>query len=445
MRINIPLSFYFYMLAILHALGCAPEIEKFVLVMNDIDTSNSEPDDTSNDSKTKYDTDVEQNTETQTGIDSDTNWGTGLDRDIDTDTDSDSGNNDTATEAGSDSGTETETETDTSQMIDCDLTGVWGVKFTLDAMWGRAGDLWDLVLDGRGEIVIYARSIHESFDPETGKVVGTTRACGIDLPPFLSTVLLCEAYQPEFKDQVWESPNIPVTPVTSTVECPGDSCILNIDKITYFLGLSMSDIDAPFPKPAEIKNVQCDAGIGVDCFIDHDGDGEYGVTVNIVKEGTTEQPGYGCNGIFDYYTVPLSAKPGVIISSDWIARADRIHLGTRTYFSGNPIVSPDCQLIKGSAAGTGFQTRSPSCKLQPGTRDFLEDLPAGEDQYCNDTQSLFLNRNLPIYLFPDKGESPPEGLSLPDSSPSKGAEITMVKMGDLGDTVTCAEIREAEY
>ena len=56
-----------------------------------------------------------------------------------------------------------------------------------------------------------------------------------------------------------------------------------------------------------------------------------------------------------------------------------------------------------------------------------------------------MDGNLPPIEYFEEGEDPPEIIEQPDKSPSKGAQISLVKLGSLDDSVSCVDIRAAEY
>jgi hypothetical protein len=329
---------------------------------------------------------------------------------------------------------------------DCDLVGVWGLRLTIEAMWGGlVGGLFEVIKDGRGFFEIYARIKIDSVDLVDGSSSGTIRVCGLKMPPFLSVV--CEAYQPNFPDALWEKSSLQPVPFTAKRNCDEDGCTFDFDTIAYLLGLSMNDAaEASFPSAGDIDAVECENGVGIECFFDPDEDGRPGLMVDILSSNDTEMPGYGCNGSFKNRAVPLNANIGLLLDQEaWTARTDRIDLGIRAMFNISSNVNADCSTMSGIAQDCSIGLLSPSCMLKEGTRDIFTAPPAGPNQDCSETQMSFMNENLPLYRFYPEGEEPPDILDMPDDSPSKGSQLSLVKLGSLDDSVGCVDIREADY
>jgi hypothetical protein len=56
-----------------------------------------------------------------------------------------------------------------------------------------------------------------------------------------------------------------------------------------------------------------------------------------------------------------------------------------------------------------------------------------------------MDANLPIYSILGVGAVPSSNLKLKDASPSKGPQLSVVRLGTLGADVSCAAVRAATY
>jgi hypothetical protein len=456
-------------LLVLFTFGCDSDPSKFVIVKfedqptdteEDEENSSKNNEETEEDSSDKISTedDGEEQNQADTDKDDDTEidggpysirGGTG-NGDEEPDTEDDTTRNQTDDSLDSDKVSDSASDEDSEVMQpeDCDLVGVWGTRLNIEMMWGgHHGGLMDMTLDGRGDIEIYLRMTIDSLDPEDGSIDGTVRLCGADIPAFASGNPLCEAYKAVFPETLWESSSLPVIPFAAKRTCGEDGCTIDLDKIAYALGLSMNDMaEAPFPEPEEIETIECEAGVGKECFLDHDEDGRHGVMVDILTSGITNLPGYGCtNNNFRNMAAPLSNNPAVLVRDNWTARTNRLDLGIRVVFSASSDIDASCSTMSGIAQGCDIGLLSSGCMIKPGTRDIFTSPPAGNNQDCTETQSAYMNGNLPKLQFFEEGENPPEIIEQPDTSPSKGAQISLVKLGNLDDSVSCVDIRAVEY
>jgi hypothetical protein len=324
----------------------------------------------------------------------------------------------------------------------CDLSGVYAVRMEVDLAWGgRSGGLWDLTDDGRGKLVLNLLStIEASDDPKDDRLEGTARVCGVELPAFYSTTV-CEAYNATFPDAMWESETMPRFHVEGRSQCRKPGCIATIDAQTVLLGIGLDNPEAPWPTASESRNLKCEAGTGAACFPDDDGDGLPGLTVPIVTEGTSTE-GKGCNQKYDNDGAPLNASPAAIFGG--VRRTDRLELGVRMKVGLSFKIGKDCE----SGAGTGIaefvNSRAYGCLVQKGTYDFGSP-PAGADEKCNATQASFMDSNLPLYTILDVDQVPPSNLDVPNKAPSLGPQVSIVRIGDVGDELGCEEVRATPH
>jgi hypothetical protein len=324
--------------------------------------------------------------------------------------------------------------------IECDPLGVFGVIARVDVSWGgRSGGLVGITDDGRGPILVYLLVHVEGVDANK-ELRGTIKPCGVELPPFYSTTL-CESYNPIFPRAMWESPTMPVFPLFGRYSCYGPGCSLTLDAQTTLLGIELMEREAPWPTPAQTGKLQCPLGNGQQCFPDHDSDQLPGLSIDL---NTMGQPaaGVGCNGDYIYEAAPLNADPTVIFKQ--VRRAETVLIGVRNKLGGSAQISADCNSGAGNGVAEFFQSRAYGCIVKEGTAN-LGAQPAGPDEACDGNEAQFMDENLPIYYVLGAGETPAQNLMITNKSPSTGTQFGFVRLGKLGEPMSCADVRAAPY
>ncbi len=324
----------------------------------------------------------------------------------------------------------------------CEPLGIFGIRSLVDVSWGgRSGGLVGLTDDGRAMMTFHLKVTVSSIDPNTNEVHGEVQPCNVVLPPFYSTTL-CESYFPEFPVSIWESPKLPKIELSGRYQCLNPGCIMTIDAKTALLGIDLTNPEAPWPSPTDTPSLSCPAGSGAQCFPDQDNDKLPGMTVKLRTMGMAP-PGVGCaNTGYAFQGAPLSSSPAAIFGG--VRRADRVLLGTRTKLGGSGKISDDCNSGSGTGIAEFVQSRAWGCLVQPGTADFPGPA-AGPNEACGAAQAQFLDENMPIYNILAVGQAPDPMLNVVDKSVSEGSKFSMVRLGKLGDTVTCADVRNATY
>ena len=329
---------------------------------------------------------------------------------------------------------------DIDKQVECSPLGVFGARLEVDVSWGgRSGGLWDLTDDGRAPIVIDLMLTLAEIDGGL-EVKGTARSCGVQLPPFYSTTL-CESYKPIFPNEMWESAKLPTFPITGRYQCTNPGCFVTVDAITTLLGIDLDNPEAPWPTPMETSSLTCPAGTGQACFPDHDGDDYSGLTIKMLTTGMAPA-GIGCSGKYTYEGAPLSANPFAIV--DGVRRTDRLSLGIRAKLGGSAKISADCNGGAGAAVAQYVQSRAMGCRVQEGTFNFGTP-PAGANVLCSKSEYGFLDENLPIYTVLAVGQAPESMLDVKNKAVSSGARISITRLGDATDAVSCDEVRNAVY
>lgn len=324
----------------------------------------------------------------------------------------------------------------------CDPIGTFGLWISVDAAWGgRSGGLFDLTDDGRGKIEVYVLAQISGVDAQTKRIESTARVCGVRLPPFYSTTL-CEVYQPNFPVEIWESSKLPGLSLNGRYDCAANGCVFGIDAQTYLLGFDLDNPEAPWPGPSMVDQLRCSNRRGESCFPDHDDDGLPGVAVTLTTSGMAA--GSCRNARYSYRGAPLSASVAAIF--DGVRRTDRLELGIRMKLGGTSRFANSCDRGQGSALAEYVNSRAAGCRVQRGTFNWPNTgAAAGGDQACDAGELSFLDENLPVYQLLAAGQTPMSSLELADQQPSKGPEVKTVRLGDVDDAVSCADVRDAKY
>jgi len=64
---------------------------------------------------------------------------------------------------------------------------------------------------------------------------------------------------------------------------------------------------------------------------------------------------------------------------------------------------------------------------------------------CTSAEASFMDANLPIYNILAVGKKPDSKLTLLDTSASQGPLVSIVRLGDVGASLGCADARDATY
>jgi hypothetical protein len=328
--------------------------------------------------------------------------------------------------------------------MQCDPTGSYGVRITVDTAWdGRDSALAALTDDGRGSIQLYYMAEVASVDDGSNAVKGVGRVCGIKLPQFYSTTL-CESYQPVFPDSIWESSKLQNPPLDGHYECGTQGCVLSLGPSTFLHGIRLDNSEAQWPTAQQTRSLRCRNQPNMSCFPDDDDDGYPGLTVTLVTMGKAP-PSNGCQDRgYSYRAAPLSGSPAAIF--DGVRRTDRIQLGVRARVGVSVRFGDDCTTGMGSAIAQYVNSRATGCVVQEGTFDFLGDrFPAGKNEACTSTEANFIDQSMPEYQVLSAGQAPSETSSRKNVMPSPGPTVSVVRFGSAGMSVTCDMVRQAQY
>lgn len=242
----------------------------------------------------------------------------------------------------------------------CDFTGTFAVRGALDVTWDGTSiaNFLPVIAPGTGELTIATLFEVRS---EGGSFVATVRACDADIPSFSSDTIM-EQYAARFRLPMWDAPGMPSWPLQLHADCFEMGCPLKSDGLNALLGVDLPQPDAAWP--TDRKDPQLS-------FPDQDGDGQPGLTLDMLNEGG-----------FSYPPVNLTT---------W-SRAKTLMLGIRVtmQFDG---AFESCDRFSGLGLGSKVETRAATC--------FVEGA-FGSEAECSKTDpplsvadANFLDGNLP--------------------------------------------------
>lgn len=237
----------------------------------------------------------------------------------------------------------------------CDLTGTYAMQADLNVTWKGTSIVIVPVLDmGTGKLRITTRlTIERKGNSYTGRV----RACSTETPDFSSTTV-GERYAVRFPDPLWDAAGMPEWELPIAFDCSEPGCAARSETLHALLGVELDDPTGPWPENRRDPRLK---------YEDHDDDGNPGLTVNALNDGT--------------YTYPP-----VILGA---ARATELMLAIRvtSLFDGT-IVS--CDRLEGDGPGTKVETRAAGCIQDDGNVCGDVDVPPFVT-----SASTFLDENLP--------------------------------------------------
>jgi hypothetical protein len=323
--------------------------------------------------------------------------------------------------------------------------GIYGIKTEVDVWW-QDDAVPPIVDPGRGTITVYLLAELSEVCPDGTGGKGVIKGCGTVLPPFVSYAA-CDAFQIEFPDELWDKPTMPTFTTTGRTSGfnPGDT--LTLDEASGLVGIDLMDPGATWPTPTQTATLACPGGTGAACFPDDDGDGKPGITVRMGKIGMTYRAnGCGLGGTLPviYRGAPFDAINGVMDDS---VRAETLYIGVRTRLGGAGAIGADCMSGVGDSTARSLDSRVFDCITTT-------------DVACMPAQAQFIDESAPNYNILAKGAAPPTnvmksscectggcgGAQCPlDQTASKGPRSALVRLGDLGGTFTCANVRAATY
>lgn len=315
--------------------------------------------------------------------------------------------------------------------------GVYAFKVVSDVWFRDEVNDPPLFDPGRGNLTIFLRGEIKGVCDDGTMGVAEMHPCGTILPPIYAD-LAGGVVQIIFPDDLWEKPMIPTFTTMGSTSGFDPGALLTVAKTTSLVGISLTDIEATWPKNTETTTFKCAEGMGMACFPDLDGDMKPGISVQFQTTGTPPDPGYERgNGqpwvyINDPYDTSLNTAVG----------AKEVYIGLRTRIGGSGAIGSDCKSGNGAADVDDFESR-------------VFDCTGADGMPCTPDQAAFVDQNTPAFHVLKAGATPPLDVwkfylnptadSKRNVTPSKGATSSVVRLGDAGANVSCADVRAAMY
>lgn len=353
-----------------------------------------------------------------------------------------------------------ESEADIRTGMACDeaAEGWFAIKTVADVWWDGSSTRDP----GRGDIEIYLLGRLEDVCNDGSNGKGTIKACGTVLPPFTSDVA-CDAFQIEFPDAIWDSPMMPrfTTTGSTTAFTPGG--LLTLNAATGLLGVDLMDgqEEGAWPGAAMTAMFPCEAGTGADCFPDHDGDGEAGITINLrhdeaVYVGPLQNGKCTSGADYKYRGAPTNGLDiGAGGGAGGGVRALNVRIGLRSRLGGAGLIAEDCMSGVGESTVDFLDSRALECIIDPMTLVAGDPRIASMDHDCTAAEATFVDENVPLYQVLPKDAVPgatmlPLGWGLAardiDKSPSEGPKSALVRLGSNSDPEpSCETVRTATF
>jgi len=305
--------------------------------------------------------------------------------------------------------------------------GVYAMKVDVDVWYMDevTGALFD---PGRGKISIYFRNtLTDVCEDGTG---GTALAhpCGSRIPGLYSSAAGNKVFQIVFPDDLWDKMGVPDYKTGGGTSSFDPGGILTIEKTVGLLGLELTAPDATWPTFEQTPTFSCGNGkTGSACFVDVDGDGRPGFAVSIQTTGTPADPGYGTGWAF----APAPTDPFAALSGMGTTKVD---IGLRTRVGGSGAIGADCKSGTGDADADDFESRVNDCTKLDGSK-------------CSAMEVSFVDQNTPAFHVLKAGQTPPamwmNAYQGKNKEASTGPKATVVRLGDVGQTFTCEQVRAA--
>jgi hypothetical protein len=310
------------------------------------------------------------------------------------------------------------------------LAGIYVIQAELDVWWGGSESAATAFDPGRGKITWLSRAaLSERCHDGTAAMV--MHPCALQLPPLYADAS-GSVLQLVASDALWEQPDIPSTDASVSV----GAAAVSFGPRTSLLGIALAQPDAPWPSFAETPFVSCGDGMqGSACFPDHDRDGHPGITLHAERHGIAPEPGYTRPSGWQYGGAPID--PAQLFPRDG---AHTLFLGLRTTLGGSYPSDARCNGGAGTATAAEVSLRVLDCARQDGTA-------------CTASEATYVDQSMPAFHVLTAGSTPPGAWKHPraaadaqlDRSPSRGTQLTVLRLGDLEDSLTCADIRTAAH
>jgi hypothetical protein len=284
------------------------------------------------------------------------------------------------------------------------MAGVYGVAMDLDVVWSDEVNPSAPAYDpGRGKISTLLLGEVSGLCPGEAEGEVVLRVCDVRLPPIYigSNGGIVQLVIPP---TTWQRRGMPE--YTAHVRASGpESSEFSIDRITAMLGIELASNDAPWPGYIDTPFVTCGGGnAGSSCFPDQDEDGEPGISLEVRLGGPPPSAASIRRGGWSYTPVPTDLSLLYLGTG-----ATTLFAGLRTQLGGAYPAGSDCNGATGEAEAGDVALRVFDCRMVDGTR-------------CTPNAATVADQNMPQFR-------------------GQGAQNTVIRLGDLGEDLGCADVR----
>jgi len=302
------------------------------------------------------------------------------------------------------------------------LSGSYGVRVELDVY--VQDDATSSEHDpGRGRASVLLRADVERAQDATSADV-TLQLCGLELPAryaYASSGVTALALPQEIFDR--ESMPQWKTQLHNTT-----SDALQLGAFPMLLGIALPDPGAAWPSFDQTPAFDCGSK---NCFPDHDGDGEPGLSFYTHSDAGPEDAPYPACA--DWQTRGPSTD-NQLWSANTDTEANQVFVGLRTALQLFPRFDATCDRASGRARAADIVTRTIDCELSDGQR-------------CSPRQATVVDERSPTFHVLEAGETPPETFrdsrsfvdEALDRSASHGGQVTLQRLTDAA--ANCEAVR----
>jgi hypothetical protein len=323
----------------------------------------------------------------------------------------------------------------TSQSAACEgrMAGVYGVEMNLDVYWSDEINSISPAYDaGRGTIKTLLIGELRGLCPGDAEGELVVRVCDLRLPPIYldSTGGVVQFVLPQ---AIWDKPGIPEFTARARPVDREHTGFEIVSPVSALLGMQLETSDAVWPSYTDTPFVAClDRKRGADCFPDQDGDGKPGLSLHVELQGMPPSAAAPHAGGWHYTPAPTDAGLPYLG-----AGATKLFAGLRTTLGGAYPLGPDCNGETGRADAADVSLRVLDCVMVDGAA-------------CTPSGATIVDQNMPTFHALHAGDAPPRAWknlrpaadAALDRSASVGPQNTVMRLGDSGAQLNCADVRE---
>jgi hypothetical protein len=277
---------------------------------------------------------------------------------------------------------------------------------------------------GRGRASVLLRAdIARAPDGASADV--TLQLCGLELPAryaYASSGVTALALPQE----IFDRESMPRWKAQLHSAASDDA--LQLDAFPMLLGIALSEPGAAWPRFDQTPAFDCGS---MNCFPDHDGDGEPGLSFHTHGAADLEDAPYPACA--DWQSRGPSTDNHVW-SANIDSEASRVFVGLRTALQLFPRFDAACDQANGRARAADIVTRAIDCELSDGQR-------------CSPSQATVIDQRSPTFHVLEAGETPPETFrdsrhfvdEALDRSASQGGQVTLQRLTDAA--ANCEAVR----